>query len=1022
MFSGQGSQHVNMGAQLYLSEPLFRKHVDQCAEFLIPYLGIDLKALLYPARRGQNQPGESDATAASALLEQTRYAQPALFVIEYALARLWMSWGIRPEVMIGHSIGEYVAACLAGVFSVDDALRLVAARGRLMQAQPPGAMLAAFLPEHEVERFLTPKLSLAAVNGPSLCTISGPPTAIQDVATKLATSGVECRRLHTSHAFHSWMMEPVLDTFTELVGGMELKPPRIPILSNLTGTWMQQSEATDPAYWAKHLRSAVRFGDGLQEILREPSRVLLEVGPGHTLITLARQVFGRPSDLEVYASLPHVQDESPDDVFLHATLGRLWLAGVAIDWNGVHSGERRHRVALPTYPFDRKRYWVEPGPAEYGVTAKAPILSKKTDIAEWLYIPAWKQVELSRSWEENASTSCTLLFVDQCGLGEQMLGQLARQGQRFVAVRAGEHFASEDGNNYTLKPDERQHYDLLFQHLLATNSLPDRIVHLWSVTSHECLAQDRDFVTTAQQVGFFSLLYTAQAIGELQIQDRLDIAVVSNNMQNVSGDEVLSPEKATVLGPCKVIPQEYLSMRTRSIDIVLPTGSLASPELVRRLLAEFPFDEPSAVIAYRGRHRWSQSYQPLPLAEPRQAHPRLRENGVYLITGGLGGIGLVFAEYLATAVKARLVLTGRTSLPPKSEWDQWLQAHPADDSISEKIMKVRSLEALGTEVMVVQADAADPVLMEALIARIMERFDRIDGVIHAAGIPGGGMIQMRSRESATQVLSPKVEGTLLLDRLLRDKELDFFVLCSSINAIYGGLGNVDYCAANAFLDAYASACAGRRRRLTVSINWDPWQEIGMAANMTVPLDMREGRKASLRNGILPHEGIDALRRILGNSLPQVVVSTQDLLQLAEMFSHFTISHIDQLNTPQVGGGAQTGGGSEAKLPAALSRSATYVATQNEEERILAEIWQELLGVDAIGSNDNFFELGGHSLLATRVLARIQDVFKVRFSLRTFFESPTVAELAKHIQTILWAQQGAMSVSSDQSGEREELEL
>jgi hypothetical protein len=382
----------------------------------------------------------------------------------------------------------------------------------------------------------------------------------------------------------------------------------------------------------------------------------------------------------------------------------------------------------------------------------------------------------------------------------------------------------------------------------------------------------------------------------------------------------------------------------------------------------------------------------------------------------------VFAEYLATAVQARLVLTGRTPFPPKHEWDKWLHTHPADDSVSDKIVKVRALEATGAEVVVVQTDAADPVCMEALIARVMEQFDRIDGVIHAAGIPGGGMIQMRSRDLATQVLRPKVEGTLLLDRLLRDKNLDFLVLCSSINAIYGGLGNVDYCAANAFLDAYASSCAARHDRLTVAINWDPWQEVGMAANMAVPLDMQAGRQASLQNGILPREGVEALRRILGSSLSQVVVSTQDLLQLAEMVSRFTVSHLDQLNTAQARAESQHVGGRGAKLSAALSRSATSGASHNAEESILAEIWQELLGVAAVGRNDNFFELGGHSLLATRVLARIRDIFKVQFPLRTFFASPTVAELAKHIQILLWAQQGTPDIASDQSGEREEFEL
>jgi amino acid adenylation domain-containing protein len=351
LFPGQGAQHAGMGRDLYASEPIFRETIDSCADLLAPHLGLDLRSLLFP-------PGE-EADAAGRTLTETRFAQPALFVVEYALARLWMAWGIRPAAMLGHSLGEYVAACLAGVFSLPDALHLIAARGRLMQQLPPGAMLAVSLPAPELQRLLVehaPDLSLAVVNAPALGTVSGPFPAIDAFATRLAERGVEHRRLHTSHAFHSAMMEPALRPFAELAGGLELQAPRLRYLSNLTGTWARATEATDPGSWARHLREPVHFSEGLAALLAEPGLVLLEAGPGHSLATLVRQHDGAQP---VIGSLRPSREEGEDPAFLLRSLGRLWLAGVEPDWSGFYALEQRRRVPLPTYPFERQRFWVE---------------------------------------------------------------------------------------------------------------------------------------------------------------------------------------------------------------------------------------------------------------------------------------------------------------------------------------------------------------------------------------------------------------------------------------------------------------------------------------------------------------------------------------------------------------------------------------------------------------------------------------------------------------------------------------
>lgn len=352
MFTGQGAQYVNMGADLYRHEPAFRKHVDHCSDLLVQHLGFDLRAVLYP--------DEENTPEAEAQITQTAITQPALFVIEYALAQLWMEWGIRPAAMIGHSIGEYVAACLAGVFSLEDSLRLVAARGRLMQSLPEGSMLAVPLAEKDVQPLLGEHLSLAAVNAPSLCVVSGPVDAVSLLETQLAARGLACQPVRTSHAFHSAMMEPILDAFTREVEKTKRRPPQIPYISNVTGKPIRVDEAVEPSYYARHLRQTVRFAGGVGELLKRHDWALLEVGPGRTLCGLLERHPDKVAEQAVLPSLRHPRETKSDTEFILETLGSLWLAGVPVDWRGFYAHEKRQHLQLPSYPFERKRFWILP--------------------------------------------------------------------------------------------------------------------------------------------------------------------------------------------------------------------------------------------------------------------------------------------------------------------------------------------------------------------------------------------------------------------------------------------------------------------------------------------------------------------------------------------------------------------------------------------------------------------------------------------------------------------------------------
>lgn len=819
MFSGQGSQYVNMAQDLYKTEAVFQEQVDRCCELLKPQLKIDLRDLLYPA------PDQTEA--ATEKLNQTSLTQPALFVVEYALAQLWMNWGIKPAALIGHSIGEYVAATLAGVFSLEDALTLVAKRGELMQSMAAGSMLAVPLPEHKVKSLLQDTaLEIATVNSPANCVVSGSSEAVEVFVEQLASQNIDGRRLHTSHAFHSTMMEPVLEPFALEVGRVQRQTPSIPFVSNVTGTWITPEDATDPNYYARQLRSCVRFADGVAHFFDDPDQILLEVGPGRTLSTLAKRHPNKASEQITLTSLRHPKETISDSTFVLKSLGALWLAGTEIDWQRYYGEDTHYRLPLPTYPFERQRYWIEPKKVKPELT----YAGKKSDIADWFYQPSWKRASLPAK-PQAALNSPILVFLDDVDLGHQLIEQLAIESQaagtpKIITVKPGERFASIEPNAYTISPSRPENYHALMQALQAQSLLPKAIIHLWNTTEFSEARLTLEQAESAQALGFYSLLYLAQSLGEQAVNHDIEILVVSNHLQTVIGETAITPEKATLIGPVRVIPQEYENIYCRSIDVAFDDQSSAT--IIRQLIEELRHRVNDKIIAYRGNSRWVETFEPIQLEPASLNNLTLKNKGVYLITGGMGGMGLVFAEHLAKTVQAKLVLTGRSPLPERSQWASWLENHAEEDPNSTKIRKLQQFEAWGAEALVVSADVTNEPQMAAAIAQAQQTFGSINGMIHTAGVPGGGVIPLKTRDIAQRVLAPKVEGTILLDTLLKDEPLDFRVLCSSMESALGTAGQIDYCAANNFLDAYAHAKAAEHSCQTLSINWDAWQQVGMA--------------------------------------------------------------------------------------------------------------------------------------------------------------------------------------------------
>ncbi|HXQ73493.1 MAG TPA: SDR family NAD(P)-dependent oxidoreductase, partial [Pyrinomonadaceae bacterium] len=943
MFPGQGTQYVGMGRELYRSEPVFREYIDLCAEQLKQYLNLDLREVLYP-----NEAGEAEAKR---LLDQTFVTQPALFCIEYALAQLWMSWGVIPSAMIGHSIGEYVAACLAGVFSLEDALALVAARGQLMQDLPSGAMLAVMLSETETRSLLRNGLSLAAVNGAKNCVVSGTSTAIQSLHDQLKQRDVYSQVLHTSHAFHSEMMEPILDAFTDRVGQVNLNAPSIPFLSNVTGTWQTSAQATDPAYWSRHLRQTVRFADGFSNLLQDADRILVEVGPGQTLSALVRQQTAQNGSPVVVSSLPRPRDGHAETEFLLTSVGKFWLAGGEIDWERFHAGEQRRRVPLPTYPFERQRYYLEPVNGHAPAKLTRPASVKRTDVADWFYLPSWKQFNLPRVSKPEMKNRSWLIFCDESGAGEELAQRFRQRDEEIVVVHAGAEFRRMADRAYTVNPDKKQDYEALVQELVTRGINFTKVIHLWSLDEPQSFEH-------AQQSGLYSLLFLTQALADRSLASSLELVVVTDSLQEVTGDESLRPEQATVLGACKVIPQEHPEISCRSIDVTRNT------QLVDQLVDELTESSGEPVVAYRGRHRWVQSFEPVRLEKGIGAQSLLEDGGVYLITGGFGGVGLALAQHLARTHKVKLALLGRNALPQRSEWDDWLREHNDDDVVSNRIKKVRELEAAGAEVLVLHADAANEEQMLDAVARTVEHFGRIDGVIHGAAAPAGTEKEIRGTTAVDCMVQfqAKVHGLPVLEKVLRGRDYKFCLMLSSLSSILGGMRFAAYAAANIYVDTFVRKHNQSHRETWLSVNWDAWE----------------------RDAIDPQNGGEALERVLSiGPLSQIVISTSDLNARLEQ-----LASLKDLPAAAIVEKA----GSSVLHPRPNLPSA-YIAPGNELEQDLADTWQELLGIEQVGIEDNFFELGGHSLLATMLMSRLRKEFGVELSLRSFFESPTVSGLA-----------------------------
>jgi len=864
MFPGGGAQYVGMGRDLFETEPVFQEWMERGFAHLAGKGGEELRALWL---------AEDEAVAeAEERLKQPSLQLPLIMMVEYALAQLWMSWGVKPAALVGHSMGENTAACLAGVMSFEDCLHLVQLRGQLFDTVPAGGMLSIPLPLAEVETHLSDEIDIASVNAPALTVVSGPDAALDALAAKLADQEIETQRVPINIAAHSRMLEPILGRFGDYLRTIQLHAPRLPIISNRSGAALLDSEATDPDYWVGHLRNTVFFADDITTLAQESGRVYLEVGPGKALSSLVK-MHGQVKADKVLSSLRHPEDNIGDDAYFLTVLGQLWACGVDVDFDQYWGDVPRQKVVLPSYAFQRSRYFIEPGQGQ--IEAQDELLMRLEDTADWSYAPVWTprlaECEIDVDSElSDAEKHSWLIFTDQGVTGAALAQRLRDAGQNVVTVTTGDAFAETGPDSYALAPERgRDGYDALIHSLMNKGRVPDRIVHLWLLTEDESHRPGSSFFHRNQEQGLMSLFFLAQAVSDENLPTPLHITAVSSGAVQVRKEALPYPEKATMLGAVQVIGRELPGVTCALLDVE-PPAKKARDGLVSKLLEDILAAPRGQIAAWRGEKRFERSYRKVAMDGAEM--PVFKDGGTYLITGGFGGIGLTLAERMIKDAKANVVLLARDGLPARDGWADYLRGHAPHDRVAQRIRAVERLESLGGKVLRLPADVCNVDEMAVAVEAAREAFGPINGVIHAAGVIDDGPLLAKTSAGIDDVLAPKLHGTQVLEQLLPDGSLDWLVLFASSSTATAPAGQIDYVAANAYLNAYAQSRQNDKTRVR-AINWGLWAEVGMAAEAVAA---RQGHVVdvpteAIDNPLLQGAGFDAQ----GNRIFTASLSAKD---------------------------------------------------------------------------------------------------------------------------------------------------
>lgn len=947
VLGGQGSSYAKMAMELFETVPAFQKYMTHGATLAQRYLHCDVLDVI--------------RASDDALLTQTQFAQPALFIIEYALARLLMDCNVTPDALIGHSLGEYVAACLAGVFSFEDGIALVCERGLLMAQAPPGRMFALTCTQEELKSYLSfPGIELALHNSKDQYVVAGSIDRMRVLEQHLITEHKRYHQLNVNHAFHSELMAFVEPAFKDILSNITLSAPTIPIVSNVTGEWLSAQDAVSPDYWYRHVRHTVHFAQGIELLLKDEHPLFLEVGLGQSLSALIHPLAQNKETIT--HTLPGRSQSGTDKEHLLRALGFLWGKGVSINLDALNAHRKNQRVALPTYPFQKQRYWISPDSKER-LTAGQPRC----------YSPVWVRQPLSRVHVEQIKDHQWIVFKDETGIGELLIQMLKECNAEIFVIEAASDFAIRSPYHFLINPGVKEQYNACFNALNRTLSNP-KVIHCWSL--NVVADTEEQELDVSLENGFFSVMYALQALVSVINQSQcIDYSIITSGTQSVLGHESMHPAQASLVGFCRVAHLEHPFLTCRLADILKDTHPRDVADIVVDILATTLGHSKDALIAYRNTFRWVPSYVS-PMRSPR-ATP-LRNQGIYLITGGLGGIGLNLAHAIASQVeRPTLILSSRTEYPEEKQWEVLVQdAHYERRHV---LMQLQQLKELGARVRVVRCDVTNKQEVLELIHKSFSQYGALHGMVHAAGVSGEGLIQLKNKEKALDVLAPKLFGTHYLAQATQKiPKLDFVVLMSSIAAHVGLKGQADYSGANACLDAFASSQLFHAQS-TISISWNAWRTVGMSVSSGTPqtVDL-----LNVGNDISCEDGQKLFLNALSFSEHNVVISNydpkdyEDALLKAE-FEHNTTEHKASRSH--------------------LNIKNKYDAPQSDLEKQLAMLWQDSLHIDAIGRKDDFFALGGHSLNALTLIEKINNRFGCSLSIQHLYKAPVLAQLAGLIE-------------------------
>ncbi|MDY7232540.1 type I polyketide synthase [Hyalangium rubrum] len=850
VFSGQGLQWAGMGRQLLAREPVFRAVLERCAELLHPYMG---RSLL----------DELAAEGSASRLKETAVAQPALFSLQVALAALWRSWGVEPDVIVGHSVGEVAAAHVSGALTLEDAVRVVYHRGRLMQqSEGSGRMAAVALPLEEAEALVAPyagRLAVAVSNSPISSVLSGEPAALEELVSKLEERQVVCRFLPVNYAFHSPQMEPYKAELVRTLEGIASRVPTVPLFSTVTGSRVLTA-AVGAGYWGDNVRQPVRFATAVQALLDEGFDTFIEIGPHPALcqpVQECAQQRRRPA-----LAVPSLRRGRDEWASLAGSLGELYAAGFVPDWTKFYP-DGGHFQALPHHPWQRSRYWLELGER----TLRAPVASaRKASSSEepspdWRYEANWEPKELEPSTEPGGDSrkGSWLVLSPAKGLGTAVVKQLKARKEDAVHVDLSELHRAAPG-------DAAEDFRVLLEAHAQRGMKPLRgVVYIGcGAPSEETDAKDLSVkaLEEAQALGPAKLVSLVQALSKGRKSESPRLWVVTRGAQPVSGEEAVADVPGIAQSPLwglgKTLGLEHPEFWGGLIDLD-PAGS---EDEVDQVLEELLASDGEDQVAFRGELRHVARLARSPNETVAGTKLSFREDRSYLVTGGLGALGLELARWMVRQGARHLVLLSRRGLPERARWDGALEK-----GVAASVSAVRELEALGARVEVLSADVGDPLRMAEVFQAFGSALPKLGGIVHAAGVLGGGPLTGLSAAELARLLRAKVSGAWLLHRLSASLELDFFLCMSSIASLWGAGGLGPYAAGNAFLDALAH----HRRALglpCLSVNWGPWAGRGMAE------ELHAASQVGLKE-FAPVQALKALSSLLASEQRQVALVDVD---------------------------------------------------------------------------------------------------------------------------------------------------